>query len=299
MDCVNRWKNRGTEELGYLKETITVVAGNSMELNKLTRELIGKENVKPVDYGLDLVQDLRSGTRLVHTPIFFDEARLFLDNTKFKWPRTSIVLETVETPRTRVKAALVELLGMDGRATYKSVTDRLEQDLESKDSLFVSAMWEARKTRSNVRLSNKVDSGQVWWAAGINKPFKTQYEACKAWLRENYDGEAVNNSTEKRLKNMPNWCLDDAFRSPSDYADGAMRVDENKVIKGVGANVWYGHQDGTVTKTVANPNRITGTKKVKAQNKSAKQLVKDNQSARIAELESQLAAITAALGNLS
>jgi len=269
----------------------------------MTRELIGKENVKPVDYGLDLVQDLRSGTQRVHSPIFFDEARLFLDNTKFKWPRTSIVRETIETPRTIVKAALVELFGMDGRATYKSVTDRLEQDLESDNSLFVSAMWEARKTRSNVRLSNKIDSGQVWWAAGITTPYKTQYEACKGWLGSNYAGEAVNNSTDKRLKNMPNWCFDDAFRSPSEYAGGAMRIDQEKVIKEVGANVWYGHQDGTVTKTVANPNRITGTQKVKAQNKSAKQLVKDNQSAEIAELKAQLAAqmdiFTAALANLS
>ena len=260
----------------------------------MTRELIGKENVKPVDYGLDLVQDLRGNTKLVHTPIFFDEARLFLDNTKFKWPRSSIVQETIETPRTRVKEALVELFGMDGRATYKSVTDRLEQDLASDKSLFVSAMWEARKTRSNVRLSNKIDSGQVWWAAGINKPFSSQYDACKAFLRENYAGEAVNNSTDKRLKNMPNWCFDDAFRSPSEYAGGAMRIDQNKVIKEVGANVWYGHQDGTTTKTVANPNRITGTKKVKTQNKSAKQLVKDNQSAEIAELKAMVAQLMAA-----
>ena len=200
----------------------------------MTRELIGKENVNPVDYGLDLVQDLRSGTQRVHSPIFFDEARLFLDNTKFKWPRTSIVRETIETPRTIVKAALVELFGMDGRATYKSVTDRLENDLASDDSLFVSAMWEARKTRSNVRLSNKVDSGQVWWADGSTTPYKTQYEACKAWLGSNYAGEAVNNSTDKRLKNMPNWCFDDAFRSPSEYAGGAMRVDQDKVIKIVG-----------------------------------------------------------------
>ena len=269
----------------------------TVELNKMTRELIGKENVKPVDYGLDLVQDLRSGTQRVHSPIFFDEARLFLDNTKFKWPRTSVVRETIETPRTIVKAALVELFGMDGRATYKSVTDRLEQDLDSDNSLFVSAMWEARKIRSNVSLSNKVNSGQVWWADGFSTPYKTQYEACKAWLKENYDGDAVNNSTDKKLKNMPNWCFDDSFKSPSEFAGGAMRVDQDKVIKIVGANVWYGHQDGTVTKTVANPNRITGTKKVKTQNKSAKQLVKDNQSAEIAELKAMVAALTAAMNS--
>ena len=272
---------------------------NSAELNKMTRELIGKENVKPVELGLDLLQDLRSNTRLVHTPIFFDEARLFSENKTFKWPRTYIIRETIETPRTIIKEKLVELFGMDGRATYKSVSDRLEQDLNSDKSLFVNAVWEARKTQAAIKRENKVVSGQVWWAAGINNSFSSQYDACKAWLRENYDGEAVNNSTDKRLKNMPNWCFDDAFRSPSEYAGGAMRIDQNKVIKIVGANVWYGHQDGTTTKTVANPNRITGTKKVKTQNKSAKQLVKDNKSAEIAELKSQLAAITAALGNLS
>ena len=235
----------------------------------------------------------------MHTPIFFDEARLFSDNKSFKWPRTYIIRETIETPRTIIKEKLVELFGMDGRATYKSVADRLEQDLESDKSLFVSAVWEARKIQAGIKRENKVVSGQVWLASGFDTPFGSQYDACKAWLKINYAGEAVNNSTDKRLKNMPNWCFDDAFRSPSEYAGGAMRVDQDKVIKTVGSNVWYGHHDGTVTKTVANPNRITGTKNVKTQNKSAKQLVKDNQSARIAELESQLAAITAALGDLS
>lgn len=264
----------------------------------MSKALVETKNNKPIDYGLDLVQDLRSNQRRISIPMFFDEARLFLPNDRASWPKGSITLQVIETERSIIKKALVKLFGMDGRATYKSVTDRLEQDLESNKSLFVNAVWEAIKTRSNVRLSNKIDSGQVWWAAGISKPFKTQYEACKAWLRENYDGGAVNNSTDKRLKNMPNWCFDDSFKSPSEFAGGALRVDENKVIKIVGSNTWYGHQDGTTTKTVANPNKITGTQKVKTQNKSAKQLVKDNQSAEIAELKSQLAAITAALGNL-
>jgi len=271
----------------------------------MTRELIGKENVKPVELGLDLLQDLRSNTKLVHTPIFFDEARLFSDNKSFKWPRTYIIRETIETPRTIIKEKLVELFGMDGRATYKSVADRLEQDLESDKSLFVSAVWEARKTQASVKRENKVVSGQVWWASGFDTPFGSQYDACKAWLKINYAGEAVNNSTDKKLKNMPNWCFDDSFKSPSEYAGGAMRVDQNKVIKAVGANVWYGHHDGTVTKTVANPNRITGTKNVKTQNKSAKQLAKSDLELAVeasnqkqAVLEQQLAQLTSAVTQL-
>lgn len=34
MDSVSRQKNRGAGELGYLKETITEVAKNGMELKK-------------------------------------------------------------------------------------------------------------------------------------------------------------------------------------------------------------------------------------------------------------------------
>ena len=177
---------------------------------------------------------------------------MFMGASTAKWNIKNI---KVDGKRTRVSYVATNPRA-DVRAFVEAALTHAEKDVPTTDKGLADVFTKAvmRKyakhlaAQRNLAASiNAAHNGKAWFAEGINRPFTNQFEAAKAWHREQ----------------DPKWS--EAFNGVSDR--------RKKII--AAANTWQGSTDGTTTKTVKTRNGGTKTVK-KAEARKPKQVTKAN-----------------------
>ena len=228
---------------------------------------------------------------------------VFLKGTSLKWNSKQMRVDGKRTfvnylatsPRDDVRAFVTAALEHEEQRKVAAAAEKGEvytpQAVPTTDKALADALSRGIMKRYKNHLAEKQNlndsinaahDGKAWFAEGISRPFKTQFDAAKAWHRaesNNWHEAFVIRKEDANGKLVP---VKDAEGKTTSVQDR-----RKKII--AAANTWQGNADGT--KTVKVKTRNGGKRTVKkAEARKPKQVTKANmvEALRAASLEVNL-----------
>ena len=120
---------------------------------------------------------------------------------------------------------------------------------------------------------NAAHTGKAWFAEGISRPFTTDFDAAKAYHRDQNGATWWEAFVQRRKIKDGNGNTVYEVIKDADGKTTSVKDRRKKII--ASANIWQGSTDGTTTKTVKTRNGGKRTVK-KAEARKPKQITKAN-----------------------